>query len=75
MAKHEKKTDSFTEARLEELENRLAFAEENNKKLQGEIAKYSKLLAKHDDEAMRIIKLKDARIAKLEATIVRLAVD
>ena len=75
MGKHDKTTaDSFTEARLQELESRLAFAEENNKKLQDEIAKYSKLLAKHDDEAMRIIKAKDSRIAKLEATIVRLAV-
>ena len=75
MGKHDKTTaDSYLEARLQELESRLAFAEENNKKLQDEIAKYSKLLAKHDDEAMRIIKAKDQRITKLEATIVRLAV-
>ena len=74
MGKHDK-TDNYESARIEELEARLKFAEENNKKLQDEIAKYSKLLAKHDDEAMRILKVKDARIAKLEATIVRLAVN
>lgn len=74
MAKHDK-TDNYESARIEELEARLKFAEENNKKLQDEIAKYSKLLAKHDDEAMRMLKVKDARIAKLEATIVRLAVN
>ena len=75
MGKHDKITpDSYAEARIEELQKRLDFAEENNRKLTGELAKYGKLLAKHDDEAMRVIRAKDERIAKLEATIVRLAV-
>ena len=73
MGKHDR-SDDYETARREELEGRLAFSEENNRKLQEEIRKYTKLLAKHDDEAMRIIKAKDAYIAQLEATIVRLAV-
>ena len=71
MGKHDK-SGNYEAARIEELEARLKFAEDTNSKLKEEIANYSRLLAKHDDEAMRIIKAKDSRIAKLEAKVVKL---
>lgn len=73
MGKHDK-AYGYEAARVEELERRLKFAEENNRKLMGEVAAYQKYLANSKMRIERVMAEKDAKIAKLEATIVRLAV-
>ena len=76
MGKHDMKenTNEFYEARLKELENRLAFAAENNAKLVAEVNKYNKWMSEMEANFKEQMAEKDVRIAKLEATVVELAV-
>ena len=71
MGKHDK-AEGYTEARIEELEKRLASAEETTKKLRTEVAKYNKWMSEIEARAQDIIEEKDERIAKLEEKIVKL---
>lgn len=73
MGKHDK-AYGYETACVEELERRLKFVEENNRKLMGEVAAYQKYLADSKMRIERVMAEKDAKITKLEATIVRLAV-
>lgn len=78
MAKHDKtivaSTEEFYQNKIKDLEKRLAFASETIDKLQEENAKYGKLWRDSAQAAVDKLNEKDVRIAKLEATIVRLAV-
>lgn len=73
MGKHDK-SDDYETARIEELEARLKFAEEAADDLRKQVAKYNRWMSEIEAAAAEKIAEKDARIAKLEATIVRLAV-
>ena len=73
MGKHDKSGDYET-ARIEELEARLKFAEEAADDLRKQVAKYNRWMSEIEAAAAEKIAEKDARIAKLEATIIRLAV-
>lgn len=73
MGKHDKSGD-YEAARIEELEARLKFAEEAADDLRKQVAKYNRWMSEIEAAAAEKIAEKDARIAKLEATIVRLAV-
>ena len=82
MGKHDKTTpDSYVESRIERLEKQLeekdkqlAFDAETIKQLQTEVSKYNRWMSEIEAAAAEKIAEKDARIAKLEATIIRLAV-
>lgn len=80
MGKHDKTytavvpPNDWYEARIAELERRLAFAEENCAKLRAECAKWSKWMNESDASAQDVIAEQKERIKKLEETIVRLAV-
>lgn len=73
MGKHDKSGD-YEAARIEELEARLKFAEEAADDLRKQVAKYNRWMSEIEAAAAEKIAEKDARIAKLEATIIRLAV-
>lgn len=73
MGKHDK-SDDYETARIEELEARLKFAEEAADDLRKQVAKYNRWMSEIEAAAAEKIAEKDARIAKLEATIIRLAV-
>lgn len=73
MGKHDRPSDYET-ARIEELEKRIAFAEENCRQLRETVARCNKWVKELEAAAEREVAVRDARIAKLEATIVRLAV-
>ena len=73
MGKHDK-PEGYEAARIEELEKRLAFAEETCRQLRETVARCNKWVKEVEDAAERAVAARDARIAKLEATIVRLAV-
>ena len=73
MGKHDK-SDDYETARIEELEARLKFAEEAADDLRKQVAKYNRWMSEIEAAAAEKIAEKDARIAKLEETIIRLAV-
>ena len=73
MGKHDK-SDDYETARIEELEARLKFAEEAADDLRKQVAKYNRWMSEIEAAAAEKIAEKDDRIAKLEATIIRLAV-
>ena len=82
MGKHDKTTpDSYAESRIERLEKQLeekdkqlAFDAETIKQLQTEVSKYNRWMSEIEASAQDRIDEQKAYIAKLEATIVRMAV-
>lgn len=72
MGKHDKSGD-YEVARIEELESRLQFAEENVKRLTAEVNKYNKWMSEIEAAAEDKIAEKDARIAQLEKAVLRAA--
>lgn len=79
MGKHDKviaqSSEEFYQNKIKDLEKRLAFAEENCEKLRTEVSKYNRWISEVQAAAEDRITEQKARIAKLEATIVRLAVN
>lgn len=76
MGKHDKVTaDSFTEARIQELENRLAFAEESCRQLRETVARCNKWVKEVETAAFEKVSALEEENAKLKETIVRLAVN
>ena len=74
MGKHDKSGD-YEVARIEELESRLQFAEENVKRLTAEVNKYNKWMSEIEAAAEDKIAEKDARIAQLEKAVDYLKVE
>lgn len=76
MGKHdkhiEKSSEEFLQNRIEDLEKRLAFANETNSKLKAELSKYNKWMSEIEAAAQDRLAEKDAHIAQLEAKIVKL---
>ena len=76
MGKHDIRTVTTSEEhllnRIKELEKRLAFANETNGKLKAEVSKYNKWISEIEAAAQDRLAEKDARIAQLEAKIVKL---
>ena len=72
MAKHDKSGD-YEVARIEELESRLQFAEENVKRLTAEVGKYNRWMSEIEAAAEDKIAEKDARIAQLEKAVLKAA--
>ena len=60
-------------ARIEELESRLQFAEENVKRLTAEVGKYNRWMSEIEAAAEDKIAEKDARIAQLEKAVLKAA--
>lgn len=75
MGKHDKATaDSYLEARIEELEKRLEFANETVNRLQAEIKKYNKWMYEIQERAQDEANALRAEIAKRDEAILRLVV-
>lgn len=76
MGKHDIRTLTSSEEhlqnRIKDLEKRIAFAEDTNKKLRTEVAKYNKWISEIEAAAQDRLAEKDAHIAQLEAKIVKL---
>ena len=79
MGKHDIKTATSSEEhltnRIKELEKRLAFANETNSKLKAELSKYNKWMSEIQANAQDKLDEKDAKIAVLQAKVLKLVND
>ena len=73
MGKHDK-PDNFEAARIEELESRLAFSEETNRKLREALGRANRWMSEVEAAANDKVAALQEENAKLKETIVRLAV-
>ena len=78
MGKHDMRmattSEEYLQNKVRELEKKLKFEQESNAKLRAEVNKYNRWISEVQAAAEDRITEQKARIAKLEATIVRLAV-
>lgn len=79
MGKHDMKTVTTSEEhllnRIKDLEKRLRFEQENNAKLRAEVNKYNKWISEIQANAQDKIDEKDAKIAVLQAKVLKLVND